>query len=73
VEIAEPPFPLRSAWPLRSARSSSAYVRVELPLSGETHEPLFSAALGLAAALGVLWAWVVIKNAHHFEQNMASE
>jgi hypothetical protein len=45
----EQPFPLCSAWSLRSAWSSSACLRAGLPLPGETPEPPFSATLGPAA------------------------
>jgi hypothetical protein len=48
------PFSLRSAWPLRSARPSSACVKIGLSYLGKTPEPLFPTALGLAAAIGFL-------------------
>jgi len=56
-------FPKRSAWSLSLA--SLAPGRVVESQSGETHEPPFSAALGLAALLGLAFSgarasWAVV-------------
>jgi hypothetical protein len=48
-----PPSPLRSAWPLRSARPS-ACVRVGLPQSGGPQTPLFRCA-GPGCCAWLLW------------------